>query len=364
MNSPLSSVSRRQFLATTAAGTLAVVGAPSVLTASKTDSTVVLGEGDYKYEVTHDWPQLPDQFSWQTTHGVAVDAAGNLYVIHQGKPELKDHPSIFVFDPDGKFVRSFGQKFQGGGHGIEVRKEGNQEYLYVCNYQAIKNFTKLDLKGEVVWEKNAPMSSGVYAAGEDTNHVARKARDTFQPTNFAFLDDGGFLLADGYGSYYIHRYDKDANWKSCFGGQGKGEGKFNTPHGIWIDRRQAREPSIVVCDRANHTLQILTMDGEYKETIPGFGLPANADTWRDLLLVPELEARISILNNKNEVVARLGEDIARVKAKGGNKIRMNPKEWNPGKFVHPHDACFTPEGDIFVAEWVGTGRVSKMKRLG
>ena len=31
------------------------------------------------------------------------------------------------------------------------------------------------------------------------------------PTNFAFLDNGGFLLADGYGSFYIHEYDKDGN---------------------------------------------------------------------------------------------------------------------------------------------------------
>ena len=90
---------------------------------------------------------------------------------------------------------------------------------------------------------------------------------------------------------------------------------------------------------------------------------ASQQTLYDLNL-PELEARISILNYKNEVVARLGDDVARVKAKGGNKIRMNPSAWNPGKFVHPHDACFTPEGDIIVAEWVGTGRVSKMKRLG
>jgi DNA-binding beta-propeller fold protein YncE len=364
MKSPLHQVSRRQFLTTTAAGTLAVVGAPAVLTASKTDSTLMLGEGNYKYEVTHDWPQLPDQYTWQTTHGVAVDKAGCLYVIHQGKKELKDHPSIFVFDPEGKFIRAFGQEFQGGGHGIEVRKEGNDEFLYVCNYQQVKNFAKLDLKGEAVWTKNAPMESGVYADGEDTNHVAKKARNTFQPTNFAFLDDGGFLLADGYGSFYVHRFDKDGKWVSCFGGQGKGEGKFNTPHGIWVDRRTGREPSIVVCDRANDTLQFFTMDGKYLETVTGFGLPANADTWQDLLLIPELKARVTLLNAKNEVVAQLGEDVARITGKDGGKVRNNPKAWNPGKFVHPHDACFTPEGDIFVAEWVGTGRISKMKRLG
>lgn len=29
---------------------------------------------------------------------------------------------------------------------------------------------------------------------------------------FAFLDDGGFLLIDGYGASYVHRYNKDAKW--------------------------------------------------------------------------------------------------------------------------------------------------------
>ncbi len=354
--------SRRQFLSTAAAGTLAVAGAPAVLSASKTDSENIVGEGDYQYQVTHNWPQLPDQFTWQTTHGVAVDKAGCLYVIHQGKPELKDHPSIFVFDADGKYLRSFGQEFQGGGHGIEVRQEGNQEFLYVCSYRQVKNFAKLDLQGEVVWRQNAPMQSGMYADSEDKNNLDKKGRDRFQPTNFAFLDDGGFLLADGYGSYYIHRYNKDGQWQSCFGGDGKGEGKFETPHGIWVDNRKGREPSIVVCDRAHHTLQYFTMDGKYLETVTGFGLPANADTHEDLLLIPELHARVSLLNAKNEVVARLGDDVARITNKDGAQIRANPQEWKPGKFVHPHDACFAADGSIFVAEWVATGRVSKLQR--
>ena len=37
---------------------------------------------------------------------VAVDAANNLYVIHEGRENLKDHPSIFVFDAKGKFMRA------------------------------------------------------------------------------------------------------------------------------------------------------------------------------------------------------------------------------------------------------------------
>ena len=185
----------------------------------------------------------------------------------------------------------------------------------------------------------------------------------FLPTNFAFLDDGGFLLIDGYGASYVHRYDKDAKWVSCFGGVGGGEGKFKTPHGVWIDKRTGREPSIVVCDRANHTLQYFTMDGKYLETIKGFGLPANAETWKNLLVVPELHARVTLLNEKNEVVARLGEDVARVTGKDGGKIRGDKSQWQAGRFVHPHDACFAADGSIFVAEWVAEGRVSRLKKM-
>ncbi len=356
------SISRRSLLAATAA-TGAAVAMPRILTAKRDSKQVIVGEGEHKFEVLHDWGALPDKYSWQTTHNVALDKAGNLYVIHEGRQNLKDHPSIFVFDPEGKFIRAFGNQFQGGGHGLEVRQEGKEEFLYVCAYQNVKAFAKLTLKGETVWEKYAPMDSGVYRKDEDTKRVKRWGRDAFLPTNFAFLDDGGFLLVDGYGSYWVHRYDKDANWVSKFGGPGKGEGKFNLPHGIWIDRRKGREEQVVICDRAHHTLQYLTLDGKYVETLKGYGLPANIDTWKNLLLVPELHARLTLLNEKNEVVARLGDDVEGV-VKKKKVSRGNAKTWVNGKFVHPHDACFGSNGDIYVAEWVATGRVTRMRRLG
>ncbi|MFM7114185.1 MAG: hypothetical protein ACKO26_23875 [Planctomycetota bacterium] len=324
---------------------------------------LVTGQGEHRYEVIHDWAKLPSQFSWQTTHNVAVDSAGNLYVIHEGRENLKDHPSIFVFDSKGQYIRSFGQQFQGGGHGIEIRKEGGDEFLYVCAYQQVKSFAKLSLKGETVWQKFAPMESKVYAKDEDTKPQKVWGRDRFLPTNFAWVPGGtDFLLVDGYGSFVVHRFDKDGHWKSMFGGAGNGEGKFNTPHGIWVDTR-GTEPRIVVCDRAHHTLQFFDINGKYQKTMKGFGLPANVETYKGLLLVPELHARISILDSADKVVATLGDDVARVTGKDGGKIRGDSKQWQAGKFVHPHDACFDADGNIFVAEWVATGRVSKLRKV-
>jgi hypothetical protein len=230
----------------------------------------------------------------------------------------------------------------------------------------VKCFAKLTPTGETVWFRKAPMEAGCYAAGEDTSTKKNWTRQGFLPTNFAFLDDGGFLLADGYGSFRVHRYDKDAKWLSSFGGAGEGQGTFDTPHGIWIDRRPAAdgtasEPTIVVCDRAHHTLQLLSLDGTYKETISGFGLPANIDTWKNLMLVPELKACVTILGPDNKPVAQLGRAVERLDEIKG--LRTQPDKWLDGQFVHPHDACFTATGDIIVAEWVGTGRVTKLERV-
>ena len=354
-------VPRRQFCQSMALAS-ASLAVPTVLTASRTRPESRMAHEEFEFEVDHSWAQLPDRFQWQTTHNVAVDSQGLVYVIHEGRANQKDHPSIFVFDAEGKFVRAFGSQFQGGGHGIETRVEGGEEFLYVCAYQQVKSFAKLTLAGEVVWLKHAPMESGKYAEGENLNRRAQWGRDRFLPTNIAFLDDGGFLLADGYGSFFIHRYDAEGNWQECFGGPGAGEGTFQTAHGIWVDNRNPSAVEIVITDRAHNTLQFFDADFNYLRTQTGFGLPANLDTYNDLLLVPELMGRVSILNGQNEVVARLGDDSKRIGEDSRRQIRSNPDQWQQGKFVHPHDACFDAEGNIYVAEWVATGRVTKLTR--
>lgn len=359
-------LSRRGFLQTSAA-VASVVALPGIVTAKRTGAQGVIGEGDHRFTPHHHWPQLPAPYTWQTTHNVAVDSSGLLYVIHEGQAKMVDHPSIFVFDPEGKFVRAFGEQFQGGGHGIEIRREGSEEFLYVAAYQQAKTIAKMTLDGQLVWQQYAPVESKVYAVGEAANPKQRWGRDAFMPTNFAFLDDGGFLLADGYGAFYIHRYDADGNWISCFGGAGDGAGTFNTPHGIGIVGDDGSDDEIVITDRAHNTLQTFTMDGQYKRTIEGFGLPANIDTHGGLTVVPELVARVALLDRDHNVVAHLGDDRQRVLAdkEKNNRfvIRSREDQWQEGKFVHPHDACFDADGNIFVAEWVATGRITKLARV-
>jgi hypothetical protein len=378
--------SRRTFVKqiTAASAACGLARHPFVHAAPATDGTLpILAAGDQQYECNHAWAQLPDKYTWQTTHNVAVDSQGLVYIIHEGRIDQPDHPSIFVFDETGKFVRAFGNQFQGGGHGLDIRKEGGDEFLYVTCYQQQRSFAKLTPTGEQVWRKFAPMQTGLYAEGEDK--VPRAAADNpwgrnrFMPTNYAFHPDGGFFLADGYGGYCIHRYDADANYVSTFGKPSDGakaDGTFNTPHGIWIDTRSEPgrpdpgAPRIVVADRANERLQWFTLAGEHIRTQAGFLLPANCDIYGDLLLVPDLFGRVTLLDGDNKVLAHLGDDSARMladkpdgKVKKQWVIRFDEKLWFPGKFVHPHDACFDAGGNIYVVDWVNSGRITKLRNL-
>jgi hypothetical protein len=360
---------RRTFAKQVAGGALAALAAPAVVTAGKSGSKKpAIGLGDHQYEVDHQWAKLPDEYTWQTTHNVAVGGDGLVYVIHEGRANQPEHPAIFAFDADGRFVRAFGQQFQGGGHGLDLRREGSDEFVYATAYQQKRSFAKLTTAGETVWHKYAPMEAGGYAEGEDVQPRQDNpwGRDRFHPTNFAFLPDGGFFLADGYGSYRIHRYDADGNWQSSFGKPSrknrKRDGTFDTPHGVWIDNRGA-EPLVVVADRANARLQWFTLAGEHRQTLDGFLLPANIDVQGGVMLVPDLVGRVTLLDGQNQVIAHLGDDSQRMAADEKKSIRGDESQWIGGKFVHPHDACFDAEGNIYVAEWVQRGRVSKLTKL-
>ena len=325
-----------------------------------------MGEGEHQYEVIHNWPILPSKFTWQTTHNVALDAEQNLYVMHEGKRDQKDHPSIFVFDPMGRFIRAFGSQFQGGGHGIEIRTEGKEQFIYVTSYLGLNSFAKMSLTGDLVWYQRAPMASGRYSEGADTSLAGKWGRKSFMPTDFAFHPtDGSFYLADGYGAHCIHRFDSDGNYLSTIGSPGKDDGQFNLPHGIWIDTRGKGEPTLVVTDRSNNRMQWFTLDGKHLKTMTDpFTLPANIDVLGDLMLIPDLASRLCLLDKDNKPTL-LGHDPQwdkHLKASKG-KLRKQPQRWIDGKFVHPHDACFDPDGNIFVAEWVSTGRVTKLRKL-
>jgi len=343
---------RRQLLvAAAAAGATAAIGPSLVHAADKSGSRLpVLGTGAYAYEATHDWGTLPTHIRWGDTHGVVFDQQRLIYFTHQSA--AKDPmDAIAVFDQDGKFVRSFGKEFHGGGHGLAIRKEGKEEFLYLCD---IKNHkvAKVSLDGHIVWSLAAPQEAGVYEHGAP-----------YVPTNIAFAPDGGFYVGDGYGSSYIHQYDKDAKWIRTWGGAGKEPGKLLCPHGLWWDDRPGRTPSLVVADRANSRLQYFTPDGKHISFTQGLPHPCYFSISGEVLLVPDLHSRVSLLDRDNRPIVHLGYDEAWTQRVQREGLRGKPQLWEPGRFVHPHHAAFDADGNIFVVEWVPIGRITRLRHV-
>lgn len=356
-----SKINRRRFFENATVAT-ATLGAPIILNAQDKSGRKRprVGAGEYTFECIHDWgaDSLPANHHYgNASHGVTIDGQGLIYITHHGKPG-----SIFVFDPDGRFVKSMGESLlaatgNGAGHGIDIRREGNEEFLYLSPNDSSLPFTKINLKGEIVWKRGKAellKDSGVYAD--------EKIR--YRPTNTSFRPDGGYYLGDGYGSGYIFRYDRNDKFVKAFGGTGVADGKFQTPHGQWLDVRDGT-PKLVVADRANKRIQWFDMNDNHLRTQDGFLFPADIDSQGDLLLVPDLHARVTILGKDNQPIVHLGDDPAWRESVLANEFAMRAKrpEWQPGKFVHPHDACFDSQGNIYVVEWVATGRVTKLVKV-
>ncbi len=306
---------------------------------------VVMGSGEHRYEAIHDWLVPPPHIVWGDTHGVAQDSQGRIYIAHTVHPTSPCGDAIVVFDRHGKFLASWGERFRGGAHGLDLRKEGRTEYLYHCDILH-RTIAKTTLDGKIVWEQGLPKEAGVYKSG-----------DPFVPTNIALAPNGDFYVADGYGSDWIHQYNIHGEYIRTFGGKGSEPGKLLNAHGIWVDTRGG-EPLLVVADRANHRLQYFTLDGKHvKFVADGMRLPCHFHTRGELLLVPDLKSVVTILDGRNRVVAQLGDGDP-------SNLRDHPRsDFIPGKFIHPHSAKFLHDGSILVVEWVPIGRITLLRKI-
>jgi hypothetical protein len=324
----------------------------------------VLGSGAYVYEAQHDWGMLPPGLKWGNTHGVIEDAQGLIVVHHTVHPTSDSPDTVVVFDRDGRFVRSWGGDYRGVAHGLHVRREGADEFLYLTANAANPKMTpqparqaavvKTTLEGEVVWSLDGPPPGDEYTPGADGTPVR------YNPTNVAIAPNGDVYVGDGYGSYFITQYDKGGTKIRTFGGKGDGPGQLNEPHGLWMDTR-GPSPVLVVADRRNNRLQRFTPDGAHIDFIPGFRLPCHFDEHDGLVVIPDLHGRVTLLDRDNRIVAHLGDSNAPM---WNNPLRTQPREkFIPGQFICPHGACFDHEGNIFVVEWVEVGRVTRLRRV-
>jgi len=398
---------RRNFLA--AAG--AAVSAPMILGATDKAGTKlpILGSGDHTYECIHDWGELPASIKYGNTHSVCEDAQGHIYIHHTVYKDSQSPDSVVVFDPKGKFVRSFGPMFRGGAHGMHLNKEGKTEYLYFCD-EKHGIVTKRTLKGEEVWTMGYPQDSPIYQKGPGSTGPGGAAGLNYRPTNFAIAPNLDFWVGDGYGSYYMFHYSQASSTAypklvKTFGGppagqeqggrggaRGRGPGgpqaapggaprargpanpppvgqagvprdvpieSMNNPHGNMVDLRDPANPILLVADRGNNRIVRYKLDDTPIDVIAGTKSPCHFHTHKETVVVPDLQARVTLLDKDDKIILHLGEPTV----PNPPRTTENRSDFVPGQFVQPHGAIFDHTGNLFVVEWVEIGRVTKLRKV-
>ena len=289
------------------------------------DSTAAEG---FTFEPVDGWGRLPPGWSFKEIGGVGVDRADNVYVFNRG-----EHPMI-VFDREGNFLRSWGEGLFKRAHGIHI---GADESLY-CTDDGDHTVRKCTLEGKVLLTIGVPEKPSGYMSGQPFNRC----------THTALSPKGEIYVSDGYGNACVHKFTPDGKLIKSWGESGTDPGQFNLVHNIVTDA----DGWVYVADRENHRVQVFDGNGKYETQWNNLHRPCGLYCCRGKtptfvigelgpalpvnLKAPNLGPRLSIVDAKGKLIARLG-------GKEGAGLEA-------GKFMAPHGLALDSRGDIYVGE--------------
>ncbi|HWB01328.1 MAG TPA: twin-arginine translocation signal domain-containing protein [Pirellulales bacterium] len=339
-------LSRRDFLAgSAAAGAALALGPGAESRAAESSTPVKIGSGRWTYTLDDGWGKLPEGMKYGFGCAIVVDSKDRIFVTSRSA-----QPCVAVFDRDGKLLETWSNDFAEKvgitaddvaktAHGLYWSREGSDEFFYFTENKPGNRVYKTDLTGKVLYELGSVAKEG-------------SAAQKFQfdnPTDVAVAPNGDIYIVDGYGSQLVHRFDKNFKHLKTIGGRGKTHGLFSVCHGVWVNTL-GKEPEVYIADRANNRIEIYSTDLEYRRTVEDMRLPCCFYQHDGHLYVPELGARVSILDAKDRVVAHLGD---------GHGIKK--ENVTPEKFATPHALTVDSRGDLYVVEWLDYGRVRKFR---
>ena len=313
---------------------------------------------DMAYRWMDRWATIPDTATARAngrTHGVCVTKDNNVIVFHQAENGL------LTYDSKGILISAVGGNRWLGAHGLTLVEENGEEFLWLVD-EFSSEVAKVTLDGKTVMTIQRP-DHPAYAGGKYT--------PTWAAQN---PDNGEVWVGDGYGASLVHRYDPSGHYLSTLTGH-TGAGTFDSPHGVAFRKTPDGRTELWITDRANSCMQVFDGDGKFLRASKACHSPCCFSFLGDKVLVPELFTGVKILK---------ADDFTLITEVGASKVvgpasgsaawwpPTAPDGWpnlagtelvQPGTFNSPHGACFAPNGDIYVVEWIIGGRITKLAAL-
>jgi sugar lactone lactonase YvrE len=261
---------------------------------------------------------------------VAFDARGHLYVLTRGAQ------AFFEFDPNGAFVRAFGDKMFTRSHGLKIDRDGNLWATDVGGHVVVK----LNPAGQVL------LTLGTRGEAGEWNEAAG-SRKLNQPNDIAIAANGDVFVVQGHtpgpkGDARVLKFDKDGKFVTSWGGKGKDPGQFDVAHGAAIDAKGL----LWVMDRENQRIEIFQADGTFVRELKYKGLPCSVAIGRDnIYMVNGFAGQLVQLDLSGKVLAATG--------KPGTAL---------GEFGEAHFIAISPKGDLYVADSVNGALVKFVKK--
>ena len=328
---------RRQFLNTSM--TLASAAfIPPLAWRCSGDDPLIIGHGDYRYRILPDWGKLDaSKFPVQDCHEMVQTKNGDLYL-------LTNHTrnNVLVYSLDGKLKNAWGTQFPGA-HGLTLFDENGVEVLWITDYERHQVF-KTSLSGEILMVIDAPQD--VLAYIDPTQ---------FKPTETAIAPDGSIYIADGYGAQHILQYDPKGQLVHVFGGYGTADHQFQNAHGICIDQRKGKQPSLLITAREQQAVKRFNLQGEHLQTL---SLPG-AHICRPV--IHREQCYFSVLKSKGVGNADSGfvlimDENDKVVSCPGASFETDASEdflyhQTLRVFQYPHDVCVDRDENLYIAQW-------------
>lgn len=217
---------------------------------------------------------------------ITVDDMGKAYVLDNADNEIK------VYDPNGKFLLSFGK----GGEGAKklLAPAGLTVYngMILVTEPTVGRIQAFTKNGEFI-----------------RTFFTTPPKDKYSPVGI--IGAGGAVLFTDVAGHRIVELDSDGKVTSTFGKPGRGDGQFAYPHDIVLDK----DNRLFVADSNNGRVQIFDRKGQYIGKFDGtaggkskMALPRGMaiDQYNRLLVIDPLSNQIRFFELTGEPIFEYG----------------------------------------------------------